>query len=154
MLRYSTNLIAHQLVLKLSAEAFGPPATMAKVQRYLKQQGQRLFQKTPFALVEGAGLSRQNRLSAAQLGQLLLQWQPWQGQWLPKVAPGVWAKTGTLHGVRSLAGYVCMAGCEQPVPFAVIMNQTSGGDLRLQFAKDLKRYLAQSSINLEQFVGL
>ena len=154
MLRYSTNLIAHQLVLKLSAEAFGPPATMAKVRRYLTRQGQRLFQDAPFTLVGGAGLSRQNRLSAAQLGQLLQQWQPWRGQWLPELAPGVWAKTGTLHGVRSLAGYVCVSDCDQPVPFAVIMNQSVAPALRLQFAQALKRYLAQSSIDLEQFVGL
>ncbi|WP_153003490.1 D-alanyl-D-alanine carboxypeptidase/D-alanyl-D-alanine-endopeptidase [Thiomicrospira sp. WB1] len=141
MLKYSTNLIAHHLILKLSAERFGPPATMASVRRYLSHALKARFGWAEVTVYEGAGLSRQNRLSARQLGQVLNAFAPWRSL-LPQERTGVWAKTGTLQGVRTLAGYVCPTSCDQSVvPFVWLLNDTGPLDARWQFAQRFRRAL-------------
>jgi D-alanyl-D-alanine carboxypeptidase/D-alanyl-D-alanine-endopeptidase (penicillin-binding protein 4) len=144
MLKYSTNLIAHHLVLKLSAEHYGAPATMAKVERYLSEALATRFDWSPKTLVEGSGLARENRLTARQLGQVLAAFAPWRSL-LPEEREGVWAKTGTLHNVSTLAGYVCPERCESgAVPFVWMANEAVPWDLRWRFAQKLRQRLQAS----------
>lgn len=134
MLKYSTNFIANQLILKLSAEAYMRPANTADVQRYMEETLSRNFGWKDFSLSDGAGLSRTNRLSAQQLAQLLQAFQNWK-HLLPEVEPGIYAKTGTLTGVSSLAGYVVNVGGWQP--FAIIMNENVPHNFRNRIASEL-----------------
>ena len=134
MLKYSTNFVANQLILVLSAEAYKHPATAADVQRYMQDTLARQFGWRNFSLADGAGLSRNNRLSAQQLTELLQAFRDWK-HLLPEVELGVYAKTGTLNGVSSLAGYLVKGGGWQP--FAVIMNENVPAHLRNRIAKEL-----------------
>ena len=63
-------------------------------------------------MVEGAGLSRKNRLTARQINDLLTRLG--NNKELLKSYPvkegQVWAKTGTLAGVRSFAGFISKHG--------------------------------------------
>lgn len=134
MLKYSTNFVANQLILMLSAEHFQRPANAATVQAYMEESLAKQFGWTNFSLADGAGLSRTNRLSPKQLTELLQAFRNWK-QLLPEVDPGIYAKSGTLTGVSALAGYLVKGGGWQP--FAVVMNQPVPYHLRNQIAKEL-----------------
>ncbi|CAG7857691.1 serine-type D-Ala-D-Ala carboxypeptidase/endopeptidase (penicillin-binding protein 4) [biofilm metagenome] len=134
MLKYSTNFIANQLILMLSAEAYRNPANGSDVQRYMEDTLSRHFGWRNFSLADGAGLSRTNRLSPQQLTELLQALRPWK-HLLPEIEPGIYAKTGTLSGVSSLAGYLVKGGEWQP--FAVVMNENVPHHLRNRIAREL-----------------
>ena len=121
MLKYSTNFIANQLILTMVAELTDTPADFDLVERYLEGQLSRHAGWSAFKLREGAGLSPDNRLTAVQLVQLLEKLRRWQ-HLLPEIQPGIVAKTGTLTGVKTLAGFAEDARGRQ-LPFAVLINQ-------------------------------
>lgn len=134
MLKYSTNFVANQLILMLSAEHYQRPANSADVRRYMEETLSRRFAWKNFAFEDGAGLSRNNRLSPQQLTELLQAFRQWK-HLLPEIEPGVYAKTGTLTGVSSLAGYLVKRGEWQP--FAVVMNENVPYQLRNRIAREL-----------------
>lgn len=143
MMRYSTNFIANQLALKLAAEAYGAPATADKVQRLLNSRLKRRFGWREFYLEDGAGLSRENRLSARQLVDVLERFRPWKDL-LPEVEPDIYAKTGTLIGVSALAGYI--ENDQVWSPFALLVNQKVPFHYRNQVALQLKQRLADEAM--------
>ncbi len=134
MLKYSTNFIANQLILTLSAEHFNRPANAADVQRYMETTLSEKFHWRNFTLADGAGLSRSNRLSPQQLTELLQVFRSWR-HLLPEIEPGIYAKSGTLTGVSALAGYFVSRGEWQP--FAVVMNENVPYNLRNRIAREL-----------------
>ena len=134
MLKYSTNFVANQLILMLSTETYKRPANATDVQRYMEDTLSRNFGWKNFSLADGAGLSRNNRLSPQQLTELLQAFRDWK-HLLPEIEPGIYAKTGTLNGVSSLAGYLVRGGGWQP--FAVIMNENVPYHLRNRIAQEL-----------------
>ena len=136
MLKYSTNFVANQLVLMLSAENYKRPANATDVQRYMEETLFRRFGWKSFSLVDGAGLSRHNRLSPQQLSELLQALRDWK-YLLPEIEPGIYAKSGTLNGVSALAGYLVNRGEWQP--FAVIMNENVPYHLRNRIARELSK---------------
>lgn len=73
MNKHSNNVMARQLLLTLGAEWFGPPATLDKARRaageVLAREG---LQLPSLVLDNGSGLSRISRISAADLGRILL----------------------------------------------------------------------------------
>jgi D-alanyl-D-alanine carboxypeptidase/D-alanyl-D-alanine-endopeptidase (penicillin-binding protein 4) len=134
MLKYSTNFVANQLTLILSAETYQRPANAADVQRYMEETLSQHFGWRGFSLADGAGLSRTNRLSPHQLTELVQAFARWK-HLLHEVEPGIFAKTGTLTGVSALAGFLVKRGEWQP--FAVIMNEKVPYNLRNRIAKEL-----------------
>ncbi len=134
MLQYSTNFIANQLFLNLGAEAYGAPATMEKAIRHAQREIAETFGWQDFRIVEGSGLSRDNRLTARQLTELLQAFQPWK-ELLPKRG-GVYAKTGTLNGIRTLAGY--LGPGDGGRPFAILINRPAPRNLRYDLVKQWK----------------
>ncbi|BCX81459.1 serine-type D-Ala-D-Ala carboxypeptidase/endopeptidase [Methylomarinovum caldicuralii] len=133
MLKYSNNFIANQLFLLLGAERYGPPATLEKGRRAAADFITTRFRWRNWRVVEGAGLSRRNRLSARQLVEVLQRLRP-HARLLPQRAPGIRAKTGTLKGVSSYAGYID----EGRRTFALIVNQEVPYDFRFRVAESLK----------------
>ena len=125
--KYSNNVMTRQLLLTLGAEYAGAPGTeqkgVAAVRDWL--QGKQL-DFPELVLENGAGLSREVRISAEHLGQLLLH--AWRSPLMPEYMSSlpvaaldgtlrkrfagtamegrVHLKTGLLDGVRGLAGYV------------------------------------------------
>lgn len=142
MLKYSTNFIANQLILMLAADANGKAANAAAVENYLQQQLQQAFGWQDFRLRDGAGLSRDNRLSARQLLDVVTALAPWR-ELLPEIAPGVFAKSGSLNGVSTLAGYLVHDEAWQP--FAIMMNQRSSYRLRNRLAVSLRKHVNAKS---------
>lgn len=127
MNKWSSNVMARQLLLTLSAELFGPPGTPEKGQRaieyWLARQG---FAWPEFVLGNGSGLSREGRISARHMGELLVHAyaSPYMPEFIASLpVAGVdgtvrkrmrdepivgraHLKTGTLNDVRAIAGYV------------------------------------------------
>ncbi|WP_178863196.1 D-alanyl-D-alanine carboxypeptidase/D-alanyl-D-alanine-endopeptidase [Thiomicrorhabdus cannonii] len=120
MMKYSTNFIANQLALKLSAELYGAPASADKVRRLFAEQLAAHFDWQGAYIEEGAGLSRNNRLSPQQLVALLEAFRPWKAL-LPEVEQGVFAKSGSLIGVSALAGYIQQQ--QDWLPFVLMINE-------------------------------
>lgn len=138
MMKYSTNFIANQLILMLAVEKHGAPATAKKVRDTMHQELFAEFGWSDFEMQDGAGLSRANQLKPSQLIDLLGAFKPWKDL-LPEVETGVYAKSGTLTGVSTLAGYLVVNGEWQP--FALMMNQSVPAKLRNRIAQELRNSL-------------
>ena len=138
MLKYSTNFIANQLALVLAADKYKQPANAQLVKEYMNTSLAAIFHWQNFNIQDGAGLSRQNRLSPTQLVDLLKQFKQWRNL-LPEKEKGVYAKSGTLHGVSTLAGYL-VKGNEWR-PFALMMNQSVSNNLRNKIAIQLRNLI-------------
>ncbi|HIO93655.1 MAG TPA: peptidase S13 [Leucothrix mucor] len=138
MLKYSTNFIANQLALTLAADTYKQPANAQLVKRYMNSTLQKKFHWKKFNLQEGAGLSRKNHLKPTQLIDLLNSFKRWK-HLLPKKEKGVYAKSGTLRGVSTLAGYLVKDN--EWKPFALMINQAVPSKLRNRIAKQLQRTL-------------
>ena len=136
LLDYSTNFLANQLFLHLGIHRFGPPATVEKGERALREFLQRRFGWKHFAVAEGAGLSRRNRLSPKQLVELLRAFEPHR-KLLPKEAGLFDAKTGSLRGVNTLIGYF-EDRQGRTVRFALLVNDTVPHTYKFTLAKQLR----------------
>ena len=125
--KYSNNVMARQLLYTLAAERFGAPGTEENgrivVREWLEEHN---FDFPDLKLVNGAGLSRESRMSARQLGALLRY--AWQSPYMPEFMssmslPGLdgtlsdrfrgdalagmaHIKTGSLDDVTAIAGYL------------------------------------------------
>ena len=138
MMKYSTNFIANQLVLMMAQQQFQRPANARDVQAYMEDNLRAHFKWQNITFQEGAGLSRKNRISPKQLVELLQNFTQYR-HLLPEVETGVFAKSGTLNKVSTLAGYI-VDGNEWK-PFALMMNQSVPYKLRNRIAKELRRTL-------------
>lgn len=142
MLQYSTNFIANQLFLILGAEHSTAPATLEKSQRYAHSLVAQKFGWKHFKMLDGAGLSRNNRMTARQLVQLLRSFAPYQ-HLMHARSPGITAKTGTLKNVSSYAGYLNHEGRE--AVFALIINSPAPADFRFDITDWLLTQLASDT---------
>jgi D-alanyl-D-alanine carboxypeptidase/D-alanyl-D-alanine-endopeptidase (penicillin-binding protein 4) len=125
--KFSNNVMARQLYLALGAIALGAPASAEKSARSIRQWLTTNRLAFPELVLEnGSGLSRTERISAKNLGQILLAahstaLMPEFIASLPlvavdgtmrkrlagaEVAGQAHIKTGSLSGVRAIAGYV------------------------------------------------
>jgi D-alanyl-D-alanine carboxypeptidase/D-alanyl-D-alanine-endopeptidase (penicillin-binding protein 4) len=103
LLEFSNNFIANQLLVSAGAAAYAPPGTLAKGVRAARDFSRRTL-GLHIRMVEGSGLSRQNRLSARQLNTILGAFEPYRH--LMRYEKGEYYKTGSLRGIRTRAGYV------------------------------------------------
>ena len=125
--KFSNNVMARQLVLTLSAETLHVPGDDARsaevVRAWLLGKG---LPAQEVVIENGAGLSRDDRISAASLGKMLVA--AWRSPVMSElvasmplvatdgtmrrrlrdapVAGQAHVKTGSLAGVRAVAGYV------------------------------------------------
>lgn len=135
MLEYSNNFIANQLFLLMGASILEAPATMEKAQTVLNNFVNQHFDWQTFAIQDGAGLSRENRLSARQLIQVVQKFAKYRDL-VPVQKPGIKAKSGTLQGVSCYAGYVWRD--EQWMAFALMINQPVEYRFRERLAEELR----------------
>lgn len=139
MLKYSTNFTANQIFLVLGAHKYGAPATAEKAQRALTYCLESKVRWRNFHIEEGAGLSRRNQVSALLMNQLLERFEEYSD--LLPVESGFKAKTGTLRGVNTLAGYFDLPNSER-ARFSILINSDVPHLYKFEVAKALRRYLA------------
>jgi D-alanyl-D-alanine carboxypeptidase/D-alanyl-D-alanine-endopeptidase (penicillin-binding protein 4) len=136
MLEYSNNFVANGLFLKLADRGDGGPITLVQAQQAMARWIDKSFRWRDYRVEDGAGLSRGNRLSARQLVDVLEAFAPYRS-FLPRQGDAILAKTGTLTGVSTYAGYVNRDG--RWTPFSLLINQPVDAGLRKQVAADLAR---------------
>ncbi len=127
MLEFSNNFIANQVTLVMALESKGAPARLSEgvalTRRFLiEQEG---LSPGSFSLVEGSGISRNNRVDLLAMLRITEAFYPWRD--LLRVhdaglARMVLAKTGTLSDVHSLAGFLPAPNGEQRA-FVIMLNQ-------------------------------
>ncbi len=106
-LKYSSNFIANLVYLACGAEKFGYPATWAKANRAVHQElVNQLGEQTASDIIqeEGAGLSRNNRISVRTMLTVLKAFRP-NAHLLGK-RMGVLTKSGSMKGIYNYAGYL------------------------------------------------
>jgi len=125
--KHSNNVMARQVLYTLSAEVLGPPGTEAGGRDVIaKWLGDNGLEPSKLALENGAGLSRESRITAVDMAALLrFAWkQPYMPEYLASLSlPGLdgtlsrrfqdselvgkaHLKTGSLDHVTAIAGYV------------------------------------------------
>jgi serine-type D-Ala-D-Ala carboxypeptidase/endopeptidase (penicillin-binding protein 4) len=119
LLEYSNNFMANQILLAAGAKAFGPPATMEKGVKAAKKYLNQRFDLENVALVEGSGISRNNRLTVMNFYKILTEFTPYHD--LMKNKDNEYYKTGTLNGINTRVGYIVSQKGEL-YPFAVLIN--------------------------------
>lgn len=117
LMKYSNNFIANQVLVAMGAEVYGPPGTLEKGLRAAESYARQELGISP-RIVEGSGVSRQNRMSADMFVPVLDAFAPYFTL-LPD-DKGIYCKTGTLDGVRTRAGYIEKNG--KLFGFAVLIN--------------------------------
>jgi len=83
---------------------FGPPGNLEKGVRALVNFAADSLQIKDMAIVEGSGISRNNRVSADQMLQVLAKFEPHRA--LMRHRGREYYKTGTLQGISTRAGYI------------------------------------------------
>ena len=121
MFEFSTNFTANQIFLQLGAKQYGPPANAQKGSRAVNNCLSEAFGLKRTEIHDGAGLSHRNRFPPREFVRLLRAFRPHRNL-LRIDRDRFQAKTGTLKGVNTYAGYFqCDQGGE--VRFAIFVNE-------------------------------
>jgi D-alanyl-D-alanine carboxypeptidase/D-alanyl-D-alanine-endopeptidase (penicillin-binding protein 4) len=99
----SNNYIANQVFLEIGGHRFGGPVSLEKSLKVANEMLVKNNLADSIHLVEGSGISRDNRFTARGLAQVLKLFEP--NASLMRHGEGARFKTGTFSGVRTLAGY-------------------------------------------------
>jgi D-alanyl-D-alanine carboxypeptidase/D-alanyl-D-alanine-endopeptidase (penicillin-binding protein 4) len=153
--KYSNNVMARQVFLTLSAETMKLPGRADRsaraVQSWLASRG---IEMPELVMENGSGLSRDERISAAGLGQILLA--AWRSPVMPefvasmplvaldgtmrrrlngqRVAGQGHIKTGSLVDVASIAGYVLNRGGRRVALVFMVNHPNANATLAAQDA--------------------
>ena len=146
--KFSNNVMARQLFLTLSAEVLKLPANAERSERVIQSWLAQKSLRIPELVIEnGSGLSRLERISAGNLGQLLVS--AWHSAVMPEfiasmplvaydgtmrkrlkfesVAGQAHIKTGSLSDVRAVAGYVLDRNGRRFIVVLLINHANAGG---------------------------
>jgi D-alanyl-D-alanine carboxypeptidase/D-alanyl-D-alanine-endopeptidase (penicillin-binding protein 4) len=141
MNKFSNNFMTRQLLLTVGAEMSGPPGTVAKGREaILSWLDSHRLALPELVLDNGAGLSRDTRISAAGLARLLQV--GYQSPYMPEfisslplaaldgtmrrrlktdvLAGRAHIKTGSLRDVSAMAGYLTLPGGKRRIVVALI----------------------------------
>lgn len=127
MLKASNNYTANQIFLEIGAHRLGAPVDLEKS---LKVAGEMLAAQglaDDIHIVEGSGISRDNHFTARGLAKVLALFEP--NADLLHGHDGGLNKTGSMDGVRTLAGYADTANHGR-VRFVIAL--TSNDELRFK----------------------
>ena len=104
LLEHSNNYTTNQILITVGIQQYGPPGTLLKGVAAATIFAKESLQLNNFYITEGSGISRDNRVSAADLHQVLAAFQPYRR--LMRYEGGEYYKTGTLLGISTRAGYI------------------------------------------------
>ena len=100
----SNNYVANQIFLEIGAHRLGPPVSLEKSLKVAEELLQQNGLVDAIHLEEGSGISPKNHFTARGLAVLLGRFAP-HADLLRKTRGGSYYKTGTIPGVRTLAGF-------------------------------------------------
>ena len=142
-MKYSNNFIANQVFIKLAEEIKVSTLNFKQAQTYVADILQNTFAWQGATVLEGAGLSRSNKLTAKHIDHLLeklLPYKPIFKQITNIKNANVYAKTGTLNGVSNYAGYIGLP--EQKYRFVFMFNRSTPYGYRDQVLTQLVQQLS------------
>jgi D-alanyl-D-alanine carboxypeptidase/D-alanyl-D-alanine-endopeptidase (penicillin-binding protein 4) len=104
LLEHSNNFTTNQLLISAGIEAAGPPGNLEKGVEAAVAYAAKELAIDDMTIVEGSGISRQNRVSALQMIHVLEAFEP--NFVILRQQGRDFYKTGTLHGINTRAGYI------------------------------------------------
>jgi D-alanyl-D-alanine carboxypeptidase/D-alanyl-D-alanine-endopeptidase (penicillin-binding protein 4) len=137
MLRGSNNYIANQIFLEIGGHRLGGPVALEKSLRIARETLAAHDLAGAIQLEEGSGISHGNRFTARGLAKLLNLFAPHADLLVGSKEAAY--KTGTLEGVRTLAGYANTSRHGR-VRF-VISLKSNNGALRFQLLRAIESEL-------------
>jgi D-alanyl-D-alanine carboxypeptidase/D-alanyl-D-alanine-endopeptidase (penicillin-binding protein 4) len=134
LLRASNNYIANQVFLEIGAHRLGGPVSLEKSLQVANEMLAAHGLATAIHLEEGSGISRNNHFTARGLAKVLELFAPHAD--LLRGHDGGMNKTGTMEGVRTLAGY---ADTSSHGRVRVVISLTSNdGEMRFRLLRAIK----------------
>lgn len=134
LLKVSNNYIANQVFLEIGAHRFGGPVSLEKSLKVANEMLAANGLATDIHMEEGSGISRNNRFTARGLAKVLALFAPHAN--LLRGHDGGMNKTGTMDGVRTLAGYADTKGYGR---VRVVISLTSNdGEMRFRLLKAIE----------------
>src|SRR6478609_480697 len=137
LLHGSNNYVANQIFLEIGAKSLGGPVSLEKSVAVARKVLATHGLADAIQLEEGSGLSRGNHFTARGLAKVLNLFAPHVG--LLESGKGVSYKTGTLEGVRTLAGYIGSSK-HGPVRFVIALKGNNGA-MRFELLKAIESAL-------------
>ena len=134
LLRASNNYIANQIFLEIGGYRLGGPVSVAKSLQVVHEVLAAQDLTETIHIEEGSGISRGNQFTARGLAKVLALFAPHAN--LLRGHDGGANKTGTLEGVRTLAGYADTSSHGQ-VRF-VISLRSNNGAMRFQLLRAIE----------------
>ena len=134
LLRASNNYIANQVFLEIGAHRLGGPVSLEKSLRVANEMLAAHGLAGAIHLEEGSGISRDNRFTARGLAKVLELFAPHAN--LLRGRDGGMNKTGSLDGVRTLAGYANTSSHGQ-VRFVIALT-SNDGEMRFRLLRAIE----------------
>ena len=110
LLEHSNNFTTNQLLIATGAEIIGSPGTLDKGVAIAADYAKEMLGIEDMKIAEGSGISRDNRISAIQMLEILQEFLPYH--YLMRREGREFYKTGTLYGISTRAGYIKRANGE------------------------------------------
>ena len=111
--------MANQIMIGAGTKIYGPPGTLEKGVRLVSNYAEQILKINGIHIVEGSGISRNNRISAENFDKILKAFEPYHNL-MPRKDRAFY-KTGTLNGIRTMAGYIAN-GQERLYRFTLLFN--------------------------------
>ncbi len=134
LLLASNNYIANQVFLEIGAHRLGGPVSLEKSLRVANEMLAAHGLAGAIHLEEGSGISRDNRFTARGLAKVLELFAPHAN--LLRGRDGGMNKTGSLDGVRTLAGYANTSSHGQ-VRFVIALT-SNDGEMRFRLLRAIE----------------
>lgn len=140
MMAFSNNFMANQIFIALGAQVYGPPGTLAKGVKVVSDLAKSQPHMQAIKIVEGSGISRNNRISALDMLTILKAFKPYRH--LLRRTGDVLYKTGTLRDISTRVGYI-EGPSKAPHYFVIFLNRPGA------HINSLMECLKESLIDLE-----
>jgi len=104
LLEHSNNFMANQLLISAGTKPYRPPGTLDKGVLAALNYTKNVLNIDNISIIEGSGISRQNRSSANSLHKILEKFEHYYE--LMHKSGREFYKTGTLDGISTRVGYI------------------------------------------------
>ena len=119
LLKYSNNFIANQILIATGAKLNPPGGNLEKGVQAGYFFAKNILKINGFSFVEGSGISRKNKISAANMHKILKKFISYRS--LMRHSDRELYKTGSLKGIHTRVGYIQSRG-EGLYSFVVMIN--------------------------------